>query len=401
MLSSLPVWAWEKVPAHWECVLLNDPVDCRELEEAFKNGHRGFRMVSKNEAKLKIRIGKNQLNDSTEYVVRLAVKEKPEQEFRKKLSDDLSSFEKTEKVTGHLTTSLDLVKPELGYIEEPKKENPFYIEPAVSIAGGKQPGSSNINIGGGVEANYTQERYRIVVDGGGVYKREIQEANAFTQKIESNEIRAGVGAGGAYSITNHVSVGAFGGHSRTTTRIETEQALGIPAHAMNHTATRTSARVGVEWIQTPIINDKTNGNFSIRGYVVGEHHNYIDPQTFDLRKETFARPSVDVSYTRQFKTFNLGGTVSGYRSFGRENELQGVRFSGRANFNIKDRVILEPNFAVDYTKNRVRTTAGTNYSFISLTGMQDDDNLTFSYGLSIRVPLGNSRLSRQERRWKD
>ncbi len=403
LMLSLPSWATGKIPVSWECVLSqNDVVECHDLEDTFKQSNPGFEITPKEEAKLHVRVSFNQLNDFTEYVIRLTINGQEEKQYKKRINDNLSSFEKTEKVSGFLQVTINAAKEELDYQEAPQKTSPLYVEPSVEVWGGKQPGSNYFYVGGNNNVNYSTERYRVQADGGVFVKREVQEENAFSQRIENHEFRWGAGGGGAYSVTKHVSIGAFGGYSQTRTNIVTNESLGIPDHALNNTASRVSGRVGVEWIQHPIINDKANGNFSLRGYVQGEHHNYIDPQTFDLRKETFARPTVDASYNQQFRGFNLGGSVSGFRSVGREgDELQGVRLSGKANFNIKERVIVEPKFSLDYTENRIRTTAGTNYSFMDLTGMQDDDNLTFEYGVTVKIPLGNSRLSRQERRWKD
>lgn len=403
LMSSVSAFADGKIPASWECALSQtDVVECRELEAAFRQSNPGFVMAPKDEAKLNIRVGYNQLNDATEYVVRLKIKDQEEKQYKKRVSDTLSNFEKTEKVSGFLQVTINAAKEELDYQEIPQKVKPYYVEPSVEVYGGKQPGSNYLHFGGNTNANYTNEDYRIMAEGGVYVKREVQEETAFNGRVENREIRAGAGGGGAYSVTRNISIGAFGGYSQTKTSIVTKESLGIPEHALNNTATRTTGRIGVEWIQHPIINDKTNGNFSIRGYIQGEHHNYVDPQTFDLRQETFARPSMDVSYNHQFRAVNLGGSVSGYRSIGREGkELQGVQFSGKANFNLKDKVIVEPKFTLDYTENRVRTTAGTRYSFMDLTGMQDDDNLTFEYSVTLKVPLGNARLSRQERRWKD
>jgi hypothetical protein len=403
LMSSVSALAQVKIPVYWECVLnKNDVVDCRDLEDAFEQGNGGFVMSSKDEARLNVRIGSNALNDFTEYVVRLTLKDQDEKEYKKKISDLLSSYEKTEKLIGFIQVTVNAAKEELDYQEVPTKEKPLYVEPSVYINGGKQPGSNYVNLGGDTSVNYSTPKYRVTTNGGAYIEKSTEEENAFTQKIQNNEFRWWASGGGAYSITDHVSIGAFAGYTQTATNIVTNESLGIPEDALNNTATRTSARVGVEWIKHPIISDKTNGNFSVRGYVVGEHHNYVDPQTFELRKETFARPTVDASYTKQFRTFNLTGSVSGFRSVGRVGpELQGVVFSGKANFNIKDTIIVEPNFSLDYTENRVRTTAGTNYSFMSLTGMQPNDNLTFKYGVTLKIPLGNARLSRQERRWKD
>ncbi len=403
LLSSLPAFAVAKIPVSWECVLSqNDAVECRDIEDTFKQSNPGFQIASKDQSKLHVRVGSNQLNEFTEYVIRLTIKGQDEKQYKKKISDVLSSFEKTEKVSGFLQVTTNAAKEELEYQEEPKKDKPYYLQPSMEIEGGKQPGSNFIVVVGEVGGNYSKPEFRVAGDTWVVMKRQVKEENAFTQKIESNEVKWGAYGGGAYSIVPNVSIGVWGGYMQTKTDIVTEESLGIPAHALQNTATKVGAKIGVEWIQHPIINDKTNGNFSVRGYVQGEHHNYLDPQTFDIRKETFARPTLEGSYNHQFRSFNLGGTVSGYRSVGREGkELQGVQFGGKANFNIKDTVVIEPNFTLDYTENRVRTTAGTNYSFMDLTGMQDNDNLTFKYGITLKVPLGNARLSRQERRWKD
>jgi hypothetical protein len=402
LIGSTSALAMVRVPVSWGCVLLNDPVECRELRDAFEAANPGFTIVGlTDDSRLSIRIGKNQLNSYTEYVVRLTIKDQPTKEYKKRLADTLSSYEKTEKVTGFLQVTIDAAKEELEYQDEPKREKPFYIEPAFDIEGGKQPGYNYRYAGFNPSADYSTKKVRLEADGKVSAKTEVQEENAFSKKIESHEVRIGAGGGGAYSITPRVSVGAFGGYTQTKTDIETEEVLGIPEDARHNMATRTHARVGVEWIQHPLIDDKTNGNFYLRAYVQGEQHHYTDPDTFEIVNETFARPSLQAGYMHQFKSFSVTGSVTGFRSVGREEELQGVLFTGNASFNIKDSVIIEPKFSMDYTKNRVRTTAGTQYSFLSLTGMDKNDNITYNYGLTLKIPLGNARLSRQERRWKD
>src|SRR6476469_9080670 len=94
LAGSFSSYAFTKIPVSWECVLSSkDTVACPDLKKTFTEANGGFILAPKDQAKLNIHVGYNQLNEFTEYVVRLTLKGQGEKEYKKKVSDSLSSFE--------------------------------------------------------------------------------------------------------------------------------------------------------------------------------------------------------------------------------------------------------------------------------------------------------------------
>ncbi len=399
---SLTALAEVKINFYWDCYFPDDVVVCDELKTSYLHDHKAFKITPVANAYFKVSLRSTALNNETSYQIAIdGVGNLPEHhDVDYKLANGLSAdikFEKILKMLNVMTVPYELI---LGSdsSEETGADKPYYITPNIGGNGSQGQTTTNINSSVGLIANYSTTKWRIVGNAEAGLNINNQQATAFNQELNTQVYYFGGGVGTIRSLNKHWSIAVIAEDTKVNSKLE-QGDKDLPENVKNNTADNYAIRAGAEWIAVPFITEKNNGNLAIRYMIGGEHHRYVDPATYEYLEEEFIKHSLVLAMNKHSKSFDISLNVGAYTSAFREQKLQGISASTGVDYRITPQLTLSASFGVEYVKNRILSPAAGPNSFVGLTG-SSKNNLYYNGSVTLKYTLGNTRLFKNEQRWK-
>lgn len=411
ILISVNTFANERVKVFWDCDLDAVKVDCNSLEQTYFENSQIQNASSVATADLQMIIRGLELNNEIEFsvITRWQGTMLPYPKYRlnssfspNEISDKLLSFlDKITKVYTSIANSSS-TEPE---VEE--KPEPYFINPYAEGFASKQQGSSNSNSNLGTTANYSTQEWRLFGNTNLGLSQTSVDRTDFSPGMNSKITTFGSHIGVVRSVKDMTASNkgqwnvAIFVNDRTVKNDLTIDGEGepLPEEALKNTSRKTVLRVGTEWIAVPFLTDTSKGNFAVRYSLGGEHHKYLNPETYEYVQETFARHLVQVYLAKHYEKIDIAGSLGGFSSSFRSKPLQGVTGSLSVNYKVTPRLNLGVGGSIMYTKNAVLSTAeGGTTSFSGLTGLNAP--LTYSGNLGLSYTLGSIKIKNKERRWQ-
>jgi len=394
--------AADKLSVAWDCYIPTNPVSCNELKVDFLEKNH-LELQPKEEAFFSVAIRDLNMNNTIEYQITAVQKHgNLVNPIHLPLNSSLSISEQTTKILEMLKNVADgyrIIANTPITESDDSAAKPFYVNPTLTGSGNKVQGSQSFSTAGDIYANLSSDSWRFVGDLGQGYSYNAQDKTAFNSEVTSRISKTGVYGMIYRSISEHFGIAFIGLHNVVRSQTDPGDPTGLPANSLDNTASKNQIRAGVEWVLIPFITSESSGNISIRYSISGEVQKYVDPQTFELVQEQFARHTVDLYLAKHFKKVDVSFTGSGYMSSLRPQRLSGAIGSGTVFYKVTDRLSLLGNLSVEYARNRVMSPAEGSNTFSGLTGgNKNATSGTMSIGL--KYTLGNLRLYNTDERWK-
>jgi hypothetical protein len=393
-----------KVKVHFSCYLPSDSINCDEMKDAFYKSNGGFVIASEADSFLTVTLRALNLNNSIEYQYSLEGKgELPQIAFKYPLNSSLSTAEKFEKVLSMMNKLVEPYKLITNYStdSDSSRDKPYYASPQVGGKGSSGQGVQEFTGHAYVGGAYSTPKWRLVGDLGARYNYSSVETTAFAPGMNSKTFRQGGGVGIIRSFNKHWNIAVFASDVHVSTDINMEDPNhGLPENGLKNDARKTTIAAGVEWILIPFLTEKSNGNIAVRYILGGEHHKYVNPESFEYIQEEFAKHTLALVISKHFTKVDIDFTTSAFRSQFRENLNTALSGSSTVSYKVNKNITLDLSGGVEYAKGRIPSPAAGNLSFASLTN-KNKSTVTYNGSVAVRLNLGNIRLKNSDQRFKD